>query len=123
MPRPRPAFVVLAIGFAAAAAFHAVAIFSPQIDIPSPAWRHAVFVAINLAVAAGIIFRPRGFALAFAALTAQQVYSHGVTLVGVWRRETRVDWPSVVVLVAMPLVLALLARPRHSPTPPRDDRA
>ena len=108
-------FVVLSVGFAAAAVFHAVAIFAPGIDVPSPAWRHALFVAINLAVAAGVLLRPRGFAFAFAALTAQQVYSHGVTLVLAWRREGRVDWPSVVVLVAMPLVLVLLVRARQRP--------
>jgi hypothetical protein len=123
MPRARPVFVALAVGFAAAAVFHAVAIFSPGIDVPSPAWRHALFVTINVAVAAGMLVRPRGFALAFAALTAQQLYSHGVTLVGAWRREARVDWPSVVVLVAMPLVLVLLAFARHSPPPRRDDPA
>jgi hypothetical protein len=110
--RPRPVFVAFAAGFALAAAFHVAAIVAPGIDVPSPAWRHGLFVGINLAAAAGMIFRPRGFAIAFAILTAQQVYSHGTTLVTAWQHESRIDWPSVVVLVAMPSALVLLARSR-----------
>jgi hypothetical protein len=125
MVRPRPVFVAFAAGFVVAAGFHVVALAAPGVDIPTPAWRHALFVAINLGAAAGMIFRPRGFALAFAVLTAQQLYSHGRTLVSALA-EGRVDWPSVAVLVAMPVALVLLARERqsrHSPPAPPDDRA
>ena len=122
MGRVRPVFVVFACGFIAAAAFHIAAIAFPGVDIPSPAWRHALFIAVNLGAAAGMIFRPRWFALPFAVLTAQQVYSHGMTLVSAWR-SGRIDWPSVVVLVAMPLALFLLVRDGHTRRVARDEKA
>lgn len=104
----RVLFVAIASCFAVAAIFHVVALFAPQVAEPSPAWRHALFAAINVAFAIGMLARPAWYVLAFAALSAQQLYSHGAYGVDVWRREERVDWASVLVVVAMPLVLALL---------------
>ncbi len=96
--------------FGAAGLFHGLAILWPAIAEPSPAWRHALFVAINAGCALGFLVRSRGFAGLFAILTAQQLWSHGTYLVEVWRSQRRVDWASVVVLVAMPLGLTLLLR-------------
>jgi hypothetical protein len=106
----RVAFAVVALGFAAAALFHAIAIAVPQIAEPSPSWRHALFVVVNSAFALGMWKRPRWFVVVFAALTAQQLYGHGTYGLDVWRREARVDWASVLVVVALPIVLALLVR-------------
>ena len=97
----RAAFAVLAFAFALAALFHLAAVVAPSIAEPSPPWRHALFAAINAAAAAGMLKRPRAFVFAFAALTAQQLYSHGTYGVDVWRREARIDWASVVVVIAM----------------------
>jgi hypothetical protein len=101
---------VFAVGFGAAALFHAAALAWPNVAEPSPAWRHALFVVINAAVALGFLFRPPGFALLFALLTAQQLWGHGTHALEVWRREHRVDWASVVVLLGMPLAVMLLLR-------------
>lgn len=101
---------VFAACFGAAALFHGLAIVWPAIAEPSPDWRHALFVAINAGCALGFLLRPRGFAGLFAILTAQQLWSHGTYLVQVWRSRERVDWASVVVLLAMPLGLTLLLR-------------
>lgn len=101
-------WIGVAFAFVAAAATHVLAIARAD----PPVSRHALFVAINLATAAGVVLRPRGFAIAFAALTAQQLYSHGGAAIRAWRDEGRVDWPSVIVVVAMPVVLALLVRDR-----------
>jgi hypothetical protein len=114
----RAAFIVIAIGFAAGALYHGAALFDPSIAEPSPPWRHALFVAINAAFAIGMLKRPRGFVFAFAALAAQQLYSHGIYGVDVWRREARIDWASVVVVVAMPIVLALLVRDARATAKP-----
>jgi hypothetical protein len=104
----RRGFVVVAAFFGVAAAFHLLALFRPDLAPPSPPWRHALFVAINAAVAAGVLWRPRGFVVAFACLTAQQLYSHGAYAAHVWQEDGRVDWASVLVLAAMPAILALL---------------
>ncbi len=106
----RAVFVVIAIGLAAAGIFHVVALAVPAIAEPSPPWRHALFAAINFAFALGMVKRPRGFVFAFAALTAQQLYSHVAQGLDVWRREARVDWASALVVIAMPIVLMLLVR-------------
>lgn len=107
-PIPRGVFLAIAAFFVVGALFHVAALVRPALEDPSPPWRHALFVLINLTAALGSLRRPRGFAVAFALLTAQQLWSHGVTAVVVWRDEHRFDWPSVVVLAGMPLVLALL---------------
>jgi hypothetical protein len=115
-------FLVVAAFFVAGATFHVAALLHPEVADPSPPWRHALFLVINLGVALGMTWRPRGFALAVALLTAQQVWSHGVTAAQVWRDERRIDGASAVVVVGMPVVLALLivdarARRRRQ-TPP-----
>lgn len=101
-------FALLAIGFFAAASFHAVAIFAPGIGPPSPAWRHALFVLVNVSVGLGMLRRPRWFPPLFGLLVAQQLVSHGLFSWEVWQTEHRIDWGSVVVFVFMPVTLVLL---------------
>jgi len=104
----RVVFIVIAAAFGLAALFHVAALVAPAIAEPSPPWRHALFAATNVAVAIGVLRRPRLFVVAFALLTAQQLVSHGAYAWGLWMSERRIDWASAVVLVAMPAVLALL---------------
>jgi hypothetical protein len=114
----RFAFGALALAFAGVAAFHAVAVARPDFAPPSPQWRHALFAAINTVVAIGMVVRPRGFVFAFAALTAQQLVSHGSTAWSAWAEERRVDVVSLLVVVAMPAVLlALVIDPRRLDAP------
>ena len=103
-------FALLAAGFAVGAVYHLAALADPALDPSSPPWRHGLFVAINLLCMAGMLRRPRGFALLFALLTAQQVFSHGARAWAMWRDARRVDQASLVVLLAMPAILALLLR-------------
>jgi hypothetical protein len=44
--------------FVLSAAFHVAAVAAPSVDPSAPAWRHALFVAINVACAVGF-GRPR----------------------------------------------------------------
>jgi hypothetical protein len=101
-------FVVLALGFAAAALYHAAAIVAPSIAGQSPAWRHGLFVLINGLVGLLFLRRPVWFACAFALLATQQLYSHGTAGWSSWSHHHRVDWASVLVVLAMPLVALLL---------------
>ena len=101
---------LFALGFAAGAVYHAVGLARPAWTEPAPAWRHALFVAVNAAAAAGLLrYRP-AFLLPFAGLVLQQVWSHGRYGWLVWRAQGRVDWASVAVLVFMPFLLVLLVR-------------
>jgi hypothetical protein len=105
-------FAILAIGFFAAGAFHAVAFFAPEVAAASPPWRHALFVAVNLAVGVGMLRRPGWFTPLFGLLCAQQLVSHGLFSWEVWQAEQRIDWASVVVFVFMPATFLLLLRRR-----------
>jgi hypothetical protein len=108
----------LAPAFAFAAIFHAAALFAPSIAEPVPPWWHALFVVVNVALAIGVVVRPRGFVIAFAVYTLQQLLEHGHRGVVVWRDEHRLDWASLVSIVFVPIVLALLvcdARSRPAP--------
>jgi hypothetical protein len=100
--------LVLVAGFALAAAYHALALAwpAPAFAGPSPAWRHALFVGVNAVFAAGFARPPRWFPAAVGLLGAQQVASHGSYALATWRAEGRVDWASVVVLLAVPLAIA-----------------
>jgi hypothetical protein len=105
----RNLFPLLAALFVVAAAFHGLAAIG-VLDVPSATQpRHALFVLVNLGCAAGLVRRRRGFVWFFAALTAQQLYSHGTDAWREWATGQRIDPASAVVLAGMPIVLLLLA--------------
>ena len=106
----RVVFAVLAAAFVAAAGYHLAAVLGVAGDPSSSRARHALFVAINLACAIGMVRRSRVFVWLFALLCAQQLYSHGSDAWRQWRAGEGVDWASALVLMGMPATLALLAR-------------
>jgi hypothetical protein len=121
LPGPPPAqrrvadwiFRLAAIGACLGALYHVAGILRPAWTEPASPARHAVFVGVNLALAAGLLRRPRAFLWLFAPLAAQQIYGHGLYGWTVLREERRIDWASVVVLLAMPTLLALLVQDRR----------
>ena len=90
------------------ALLHLYYLFAPD---PSPLWRHALFVAINLGVAWGCWWQPRWFIWVFGLLLLQQLYSHGADFAQAW--PGRVDWRSLLVLLGMPIVALALWRRRR----------
>ena len=108
MKHARIVFGLLAIVFAFGALFHAAALITPSLAPDSPAWRHALFVVINVGAAAGMLTRPRLFVPAFAVLCGQQLASHGEAACRAWVDVHRIDVASLAVLALMPLALALL---------------
>lgn len=96
-------FKLLAAGALCAALYHAVGLFYPINE--APVWRHALFVVINVVAAVCFIKRPACFLPIFALLMVQQFYSHGTFLFNTWQQTHSIDWPSVLVLVFMPLAL------------------
>jgi hypothetical protein len=107
----QPRFFVLATLFAfLAAVYHAVALIGTCFGVAaSSPQRHALFIGINLALALGVWYRPRWFVWLFALLCAQQFYSHGRRAID-WASAGRVDWISLLVLVALPIAFFMLLR-------------
>ena len=100
----------LAPAFACAGVFHFAALLWPHIAEPVPAWFHALFVAVNAALAVGIVKRPRGFLPIYVVYTLQQLAEHGTRGLTVWQHEHRVDWASLASVTFVPFVLFLLVR-------------
>ena len=101
-------FAVLAGAFVFTACFHVAAAMRSEIDPEAPAWRHVLFVGINLTCALGLLVRPLVFIPAFAVLTAQQLWSHGGHAWRMHVEQGAIDFPSLAVLAVMPATLILL---------------
>lgn len=92
------------VGFAAGALYHLFYAALPKSGDVVPLERHLLFVVINLGAMGLMIWNHRKALLLLVPLIFQQLYSHGLFLYTEWRDFERVDWPSVIVLVTMPLL-------------------
>lgn len=72
---------LLAGAFVLGAVMHVRALVTSGVDPESPPWRHAVFIALNLACVAGFVARPWYFLPGFVLLAIQQASTHGVSVV------------------------------------------
>lgn len=99
-------FIVFAVLAVIIAVYHVIGIFY-TVD-GSPAWRHGIFVCINLFCVYGILNRPKYFILIVFLLLVQQCYSHGQRMVKMWAAQQRIDWVSVFVLVLLLIALICL---------------
>lgn len=103
---------------AAAAAFVVTAVLHAARAFDADAGRHALFVAINLACAVGVLRRPRWFPLPFALLVLQQLGSHGGRALTAVQAGARPSGEDLAVVVFMPALLGLLvwsaARPESA---------
>src|SRR5436190_706138 len=103
-------FKVVALFFVAAAVFHGLHVFVPAPEDAAGALRHAVFVFINLVVAAGLWFRPAALRFVFGFLVVQQVASHGTTAWTTWSTQGSIDFVSIVIVLLLPLLWVVLWR-------------
>lgn len=110
LPWLRALSVLAAGAFLAAAGLHLVEALRAAPDDPSPPWRHALFVVVNLGVASGLLWRWRGFLILFALLSAQQLWSHGAQALAAGTFSAR----DLGVLLALPAVWALLLAGRRA---------
>jgi len=99
------ALVAAAVAAMLVAMFHVAALVVPTMGEPSPPWRHALFVAVNLAAAWAFVRRPRGLRIGFSLLWLQQCISHGAAFVAA-HDAGHLDVQSLVVLVAFPCIAA-----------------
>jgi hypothetical protein len=103
-------FRIFAALIAGAAVYHVVGLFVPALSPQTPAWRHGLFVGINAVAAWLMLRRPPWFWALFGLLTLQQIYGHGGKILGVWRDDGRVEWISLITIIAMPIMTYLLYR-------------
>lgn len=103
-------FQVCATVFLIAALYHLAAAAAPWLGIRGTQWRHVLFVGIDATFAWLLLRRPWWLALPFALLTVHSLRSHGQGAWDQWQMARRVDWISIGVVVALPLILALLVR-------------
>ena len=99
-------FITAAIASFAALLFHLKGIFYPSAE--TPAWRHAIFVAVNCICIHGFLKRPRWFTWFVGLLTLQQWYSHGSYAIELWQKQHSIHWISVCVVIFMPVLFVLL---------------
>lgn len=93
---------------AAAAAFVVTAVLHAARAFDTEPERHALFVAINLACAAGVLRRPRWSPLPFALLVLQQLGSHGGRAWSAVQAGGAPGGEDVAVVIFMPALLGLL---------------
>jgi hypothetical protein len=99
--------------FSIAGVYHIAELFGPSLSTSSPAWRHALFAVVDVAVGLGLWRRPKGFLLVFSLLGIQQLYSHGRKALQIYQNSHQVDWLSILVLAAILLVWTLLWQERR----------
>jgi len=110
-------FAWLAGGSALAAAYH-LAAFATQFahaQVNAAAWRHLVFVGIDIALAVLLLWRPRWLIAPVAIVTAQASWSHGHGLWNAWHSARQVDWVSVAVFLYLPFLVAAAISNAFSP--------
>lgn len=103
--------IVSAALLAATAVFHLVKVFA--VGGEASMVRHAVFVAINLALAALLVLRPRWAFYPALLLTAQQMYSHGLDLSQSFLGTAPLDKMSLAVCLFFPTLVTILYMERQ----------
>src|SRR5262245_58789837 len=91
-------FAASAVLFLGAGAYHLYEMITSLADPQLTAF-HAAFVVIDPVTAFLLLRRPHWFPYAFAALTIQQIYSHGMEAVEAWRLTSAIDYISVFIVI------------------------
>lgn len=101
------AFVASAVLFIGAGVYHLYELIASLAD-PRLVAFHGAFVIIDPATAYLLLRRPEWFPYAFAVLSVQQIYSHGMEALIAWRASSAIDFVSLFIMLLMPSLLALL---------------
>ena len=83
-----------------------------------PLWRHVLFVVINISFGALFLRRATWLIWPYALLVLQIYNGHGVYAWTLWYREGRIDWISIVTVIAASLGLVLVIVDRVAVTSP-----
>jgi hypothetical protein len=104
-------FITFALLALTAMVYHVIGAIKP-FDA-TPAWRHTLFVGINIICIYGLLKRPVWFIWFWGILTLQQLYSHGSHFVRLLS-ESKFTWIDFGVLVLMPVIFILLLIDKRS---------
>ena len=104
-------FIVFALLALAATVYPAIGSIKP-FDA-TPAWRHILFVGINIICIYGLLKRPYWFIWFWTLLTLQQLCSHGSHFVRLLS-ENKFTWIDFGVLVLMPVIFILMLIDKRS---------
>jgi hypothetical protein len=74
----------------------------------TPAWRHGIFVLVNIICIYGLQKRPMWFIWFVGMLTLQQWYSHGSYAIHLWQEENKIHWVSILDVVLLPILVRML---------------
>jgi hypothetical protein len=110
--------LLAALAAVAAAIVHLAALAVPALNASTyspayPWWRHVVFIAINVALAALLQKPPAWLVWPYSLLTIQVLYSHGLGGFREWKETGRLHWIDVVAVLGVPLLLGLLVVERR----------
>jgi hypothetical protein len=100
-------FAASSVVFFGAGVYHLYALIDSSSDLKLAAF-HAAFTSIDIVTAFLLLLRPDWFTYAFAALTLQQIYSHGMEALNAWRATATTDYVSLCIIVLMPGLFILL---------------
>ena len=100
-------FAGSAVLFVGAGLYHVYGLIASLAD-PRLAAFHAAFVVIDPVTAYLLLRRPDWFPYAFAMLTVQQIYSHGMEALTAWRVTSAIDYVSLFIILFMPSLLVLV---------------
>lgn len=101
-------FRIFAVSSLAAAAYHVAIYVHPAFSSGGSPARHAVFAVIDTICAYLFLRRPLWFVLVFAAVAAEAIWSHGRHAWQILQNEERYDWPSIAVVLLVPISLMFL---------------
>jgi len=103
-------YPVLSVAFGLAAIYHLAAFISPGFFPPCPAWRHLLFIVLNIVGLLLSIRRWIWFWIPFTLLTIQQMISHGSRAYEWWTLNNRIDMISIIIMLSMPVMAVVLFR-------------
>jgi hypothetical protein len=98
-------FIAFALLAFAAMVYHIIGAIKP-LDA-TPAWRHSLFIGINIICIYGLLKKPTWFLWFWGILTLQQLYSHGSHFLRLLEKDKFI-WIDFGVLLLMPLIFILL---------------
>lgn len=108
MKRQHILYSILAVAFSIAFIYHVAAVLRPDSFPPSPAWRHILFIFLNLAGLLLSLKKWKWFWIPFALFTIQQLIAHGGRAYAWWTIYHRIDFVSLLIMVIMPVGASLL---------------
>jgi predicted membrane protein len=100
-------FMVFAALAFIAVLYHIAAFVQPLDE--SPAWRHAIFIAVCTICVYGLLKRPKWFVWFFGVLMVQQLYSHGSRLIHLLQAD-KFNFIDAAVVLLTPIVFILLLK-------------